>query len=57
MSGGVTKSISKSVIAVVLAESAHHLDLRSAHKNDPKSVMKARKFYHILFRKWIRKYQ
>lgn len=56
MVGGVTKSISKTVIAVMLQGAAHHIDLRESHPKDPKSVINARRFYIQIFKKWIHDY-
>ncbi|XKL62403.1 hypothetical protein PGB90_002236 [Kerria lacca] len=56
MSGGVTYAMSPTIYPVVISKSAHHLDLRAANKHDPISVIKARKFYIKIFRKWIVKY-
>ena len=52
--GGVVESISDSLIAVVIAQGAHHLDLRSPNDDDPESVVKARRLHLKLMRKWIR---
>jgi len=41
------------VLAVVIPESAHHLDLRASHAMDPESVIKARQFYKNWIKKWI----
>lgn len=52
-SGGVLSNISSSVSSVIISEGAHHLDLREENKNDPKSVIEARKFHVNSIRKWI----
>ncbi|XP_078401820.1 lysosomal Pro-X carboxypeptidase-like isoform X2 [Cetorhinus maximus] len=52
-SGGVTKSISDTLIAIVIPEGAHHLDLRSRNDKDPTSVGKARALEVEYFKKWI----
>lgn len=54
---GVLTNISSTVIAVVIPEGAHHLDLRAANKDDPQSVIDARKFYELTFSKWIFEFQ
>ncbi|VVC30216.1 Alpha/Beta hydrolase fold,Peptidase S28 [Cinara cedri] len=55
-SGGVLQTISKTVRAVVMAESAHHLDLRASNVLDPESVIKTRKFHKNWIKKWIAHY-
>lgn len=54
---GVLTNISSTVIAVVIPEGAHHLDLRAANEDDPQSVIDARKFYELTFSKWIFEFQ
>ncbi|KAI5699321.1 hypothetical protein M8J75_001095 [Diaphorina citri] len=54
---GVLHNISSSVVAVVIPEGAHHLDLRAANKDDPESVIQARKYYERTFRKWINEFE
>ena len=52
-SGGVLKTLSKSVVSLIIPEGAHHLDLRAAEPNDPASVVKARQIERAQIRKWI----
>jgi len=54
--GGVLESMSDSLIAVIIPEGAHHLDLRAAHADDPASVTKARRTERTQIRKWISDY-
>ena len=54
-SGGVVKSISDSVISVLIPEGAHHLDLRGSNPLDPKSVIDARNVHRENIKKWINK--
>lgn len=53
----VLTNISSTVIAVVIPEAAHHLDLRAANKDDPQSVIEARKFCESTFSKWISEFK
>ena len=54
--GGVLKTQSTSVNAVILPEGAHHLDLREDNIADPATIQAARKFYLKTFREWIDTY-
>jgi len=54
-SGGVLKSgDNNGIVAVIIPEGAHHLDLRAANKADPVSVLQARKVERKYIDKWIR---
>ncbi|XP_012347648.1 lysosomal Pro-X carboxypeptidase [Apis florea] len=55
-SGGVLRNLSSSAIAIIIPESAHHLDLRSSNPNDPFSVVLARKYHRFFITKWINEY-
>jgi len=52
-SGGILKNVSKSVIAILIPEGAHHLDLRGKNDADPFSVKQARKLEREYMKKWI----
>ena len=52
-SGGILRNVGKSVIALIIPEGAHHLDLRGADPNDPQSVVKARELEQLAIKKWI----
>ncbi|EDV29575.1 uncharacterized protein TRIADDRAFT_19181 [Trichoplax adhaerens] len=52
--GGVLKSLSKSLVAIVIEGGAHHLDLRHANKDDPATVKHARKIEKMHIAKWIK---
>ena len=43
----------KDVIAVLIPEGAHHLDLRGADPMDPDSVIEARHIERKYMKKWI----
>lgn len=51
--GGVTTTLSDSLIAIVIEGGAHHLDLRSSNPKDPPSVIKARLMERSYIAKWI----
>jgi lysosomal Pro-X carboxypeptidase len=53
MGGGIVESVSDSVIALIIENGAHHLDLRSASDQDPKSVVQARQTHVEHIKKWI----
>jgi len=57
-SGGVLKSgpPGSGIVAVIIPEGAHHLDLRAANPADPVSVIQARKVERQWISKWIRSY-
>jgi lysosomal Pro-X carboxypeptidase len=50
--GGVTKTLSDSVVAVVIEGGAHHLDMRTPNPLDPESVVKARELEEEHIRRW-----
>ncbi|XP_067103073.1 lysosomal Pro-X carboxypeptidase isoform X1 [Osmerus mordax] len=51
--GGVTQSISASLVAIVIPDGAHHLDLRFNNEYDPQSVLSARALEVDYFKHWI----
>ncbi|XP_013394465.1 lysosomal Pro-X carboxypeptidase-like [Lingula anatina] len=51
--GGVTTSLSDSLIAIIIEEGAHHLDLRGSNPQDPQSVIKARRQEMGIIKKWV----
>ena len=51
--GGVLKTISKTLVAVVIPNGAHHLDLRSHNAADPASVKAARELEMKHISMWI----
>lgn len=52
--GGVTSNITESLVAIMIPEGAHHLDLRFSNDQDPPSVRAARALELSYFREWIR---
>lgn len=52
--GGVLQNVSDSVVAVIIPEGAHHLDLRGANKADPPSVVEARRIEKEHIARWIK---
>ncbi|NWT44378.1 PCP carboxypeptidase, partial [Chroicocephalus maculipennis] len=53
--GGVTQNITDSLVAIVIPDGAHHLDLRSRNPGDPKSVQQARALEICYMKQWIEK--
>lgn len=53
-SGGVVRNMSESVVAVIIPEGAHHLDLMFSNAKDPASVILARDIEIEHIRRWIR---
>ncbi|GAB4814859.1 hypothetical protein N2152v2_001905 [Parachlorella kessleri] len=51
--GGVLRNISDTVVAVLIPEGAHHLDLMFSNELDPPSVKHARAFEEAHIAKWI----
>lgn len=51
--GGVRKSLSESLIAINIADGAHHLDLRGSTEYDPASVTKARQQEDLIIAQWV----
>jgi len=51
--GGVTYNVSDSVVAYVIQDGAHHLDLRGSDPADPQSVIDARNFEKRYIQLWI----
>ncbi|XP_016408296.1 lysosomal Pro-X carboxypeptidase-like [Sinocyclocheilus rhinocerous] len=54
MSGGVTRSLSESLVAIMIDGGAHHLDLRYNSEFDPESVIKTRALEVRYFKQWIK---
>ncbi|KAL6005361.1 hypothetical protein ACLOJK_005927 [Asimina triloba] len=54
--GGVLKSISKSIIAIVEKEGAHHVDLRFSSKEDPEWLQNVRRREAMIIAGWLTEY-
>ncbi|XP_038720600.1 lysosomal Pro-X carboxypeptidase-like isoform X2 [Tripterygium wilfordii] len=54
--GGVLKSISKSLVAIVAERGAHHVDLRFSTSEDPKWLQDVRKREIHIISQWISQY-
>ncbi|KAG8307504.1 lysosomal Pro-X carboxypeptidase-like [Homalodisca vitripennis] len=52
-SGGVLRNVSATAQAIIMPDTAHHLDLRSSNPNDPMSVIIVRRYYRYIIRYWI----
>ena len=53
IAGGMTKNVSDTVVAYIVEEGAHHLDLMFSNPQDPQSVKDARAFELANIRKWL----
>ena len=49
------EDVNPTVKAILIADGAHHLDLRGANKDDPQSVITARLEEVTLIKKWLNK--
>ncbi|XP_072547921.1 lysosomal Pro-X carboxypeptidase [Salminus brasiliensis] len=54
MSGGVTKTLSETLVAILIPDGAHHLDLRYNNEYDPQTVIHARTLEVQYFKQWIK---
>nr|KAF6325500.1 prolylcarboxypeptidase [Myotis myotis] len=52
--GGVTKNITNTLVAIIIPEGAHHLDLRANSAFDPMTVLLARSLEVKYMKQWIR---
>lgn len=52
--GGVTSTLSETLVAIMIEDGAHHLDLRSANRDDPQSVIDAREQEKQIVKNWIK---
>lgn len=51
--GGVLESISDSLVAVIIKDGAHHLDLRASNPADTQSVKEGRQIHCDNISKWL----
>ena len=54
--GGITHNISDTVVATVIADGAHHLDLMDSNPEDPASVTAARRSHVRHMQRWLDEY-
>ncbi|GLG98497.1 Lysosomal Pro-X carboxypeptidase [Gryllus bimaculatus] len=54
--GGVLRNYSDSLVAILIPEGAHHLDLRARNAADPASVIKAREFHKYYIQQWMKQF-
>ncbi|KAL9672083.1 hypothetical protein QQ045_028331 [Rhodiola kirilowii] len=54
--GGVLKNISKSIVAIVAKEGAHHVDMRFSTSEDPKWLKEVRQEEVKIISTWLSKY-
>ena len=52
--GGVLESVSPSLVAVVIQDGAHHLDMRAATPRDPPDVIAARNLEQQHISQWTK---
>ncbi|PKU64396.1 lysosomal Pro-X carboxypeptidase [Dendrobium catenatum] len=55
--GGVLENLSSSIVALVTAKGAHHVDFRSATEEDPTWLIEQRTLEVEIIRSWIDKYR
>lgn len=53
---GITQSLSDTLVAIMIPEAAHHLDLRGPDPADPVYVQQARVQEAALIGKWLAEY-
>ncbi|KAL7247727.1 hypothetical protein ACSBR2_002607 [Camellia fascicularis] len=54
--GGVLKNLSKSIVAIVAKEGAHHVDLRFSTSEDPEWLLDVRRKEINIITKWLSEY-
>ena len=51
--GGVTRNVSDSLVAIVIPEVGHHMDLMFSDPRDPPAVKAARELERAHMRRWV----
>ena len=51
--GGILEDLSDTLVAVIIPEGAHHLDLMFSHPDDPPSVTEAREKEVAQMKRWL----
>ena len=54
--GGIVHNISDTVVATIIADGAHHLDLMDSNSEDPPSVVAARRSHVHHMQRWLDEY-
>ena len=54
--GGVTRSLSESLVSVVISDGAHHVDMRAANPADTEDIKQARQIERENIEKWLDEY-
>lgn len=54
--GGVTQNVSAATTVIIIAQAAHHLDLRTPNPLDPQPVIDARTLETSIIQGWINEY-
>ncbi|KAK9812902.1 hypothetical protein WJX72_005519 [[Myrmecia] bisecta] len=54
--GGVLHDVSETVVALVIPDAAHHLDLMFSHPDDPPAVVEARKTEVQHIERWVKEH-
>lgn len=57
LAGGILDSLNESVRAVVIVDSAHHLDLMPSNPSDPEPVKIARNIHKQDISRWIQDFK
>eukprot|EP00483_Globobulimina_turgida_P010890 UN10911 len=51
--GGYTQNLTDKLVTIVIADAAHHLDLRGKNPKDPAAVTQARQLEVQYFKQWL----